>query len=494
MSSHSAFSEPSAAAALEPPQPLHAPHSRSEELPPSMTMADLTKDLGTILLALLALGSTFWVGRSSTDSVSQVGLMATLVGLAALGVLFSGILRRVMSRPTLTVHLIRLVPAGLVIAVALFSLLALPLGLRGWTPSGLGDGHLLVLAVGIFAAMPRSGDPLTEMPFLWNWFGLSIVSCLAVAHLLLPVYIDTWNITDPVAGRILTSMLLLVVVAAVSLWSPLQGLRPALGILGLTTLVVKVLVAFEEGRAWFGGLNLVVLGLDEALLIAGLLALGARSEQQSGRRFARAVAVVSLGVAVIMSLLQLVMIQGEWGALGTIPGSWLVAGAGLATIVFLVQQGSRRRAQVFPALGAALALFAAPIPVLLSYGFVTDRLTVSVAVVVLLLVTVVRLDRDPSFEVLPPALKNRHASDPMQLAALEAKAYQQSALVLAVVAVVTGPIGILMGVFAFHRAREAEASGLLTTAPRIIAGFGIIVGIVSLFVVPSWLASLGSAW
>jgi hypothetical protein len=459
-----------------------------------MAGADLTKDLGAIVLFFLALGSTFWVGRSSSDSLSEDGLMAILAGLTALGVLVSAIQRRVMSHPTLTVHLIRMVPAGLVITVALFYLLALPLGLRGWTPSGLGNGYLLVLALGIVAALPRSDDPLTQKPSLWTWFGLSILGCFAVAHLLLPFYADAWNITGPMAGRILTCLLLLAVVAAVSLWAPLQGLRPGLRILGLTVLAVKVLGAFEEGVVWFAGLNLGVFGLDEALLLAGLLALGGRSEQQPGRRFARSAAVLSLGVALMATLLQLVVFQGEWEALSSTPGFWPVAFGGLATVVFLALQGSRRRAHVFPALGVALVLFAAPIPQLMEFAFSIDHLAVSVAVVVLLLITVVRLDRDRGFAILPPALKNRYASDPVQLDAMEARAYQQSALVLAVVAVVTGPIGILMGIFAFHRAREAEAAGLLTTAPRIIAGFGIIVGIVSLFVVPAWLAALGSAW
>jgi hypothetical protein len=459
-----------------------------------MAGADLTKDLGAIILFLLALGSTFWVGRSSSDPLSEDGLMAILAGLAALGVLVSGILRRVMSHPTLTVHLIRLAPAGLVIAVALFYLLALPLGLRGWTPSGLANGHLLALALGIIAALPRSGDPLTQKPSLWTWFGLSIIGCIAVAHLLLPFYADKWNITGPMADRILTSLLLLAVVAVVSLWAPLQGLRPGLCIMGLTVLAVKVLGAFEEGAVWFAGLNLGVFGLDEALLLAGLLALGARSEHQPGRRFARSAAVLSLGVALMATVLQLVIFQGDLETLSSMPGFWPVTGAGLATIVFLALQGSRRRAHVFPALGVALVLFAAPIPELFGYEFVTERLAVSVAVVVLLLITVVRLDRDPGFDILPPALKNRHASDPVQLDAMEASAYQQSALVLAIVAVVTGPIGILMGIFAFHRAREAEAAGLLTTAPRIIAGFGIIVGIVSLFVVPAWWSAIGNAW
>jgi hypothetical protein len=459
-----------------------------------MPGADLTKDLGALILFVLALESTFWVTKHSSLSVLEEWPMAVLAVLAAAGVLASGVLRRMMTRPAPAVHLIRLVPAGLLIAAALLYLFAITLGLRAWTSPGFGNGYLLVLALGIVAALPRSGDPLTQKPSLWTWFGVSLVGCLAVAHLLLPVYADAWNTEAPRVSRILVALVLLALVPVASLWAPLQGLRPGLRILGLTVLVVKVLDAFGDDSVWFATEGLGVFGLDEALLLAGLLALGTRSEQQTGRRFARSAAVLTLAVALIATLVQLVTFQGGWAWLSSLPEFWLVAGGGLAAIVFLALQGSRRRAHVFPALGAALVLFALPVPEFLQFEFLPERLPVVAAVVVLLLITVVHLDRDPSFDILPPALKNRYASDPIQLDAMQARAYQQSALVLAVVSVITGPIGILMGIFAFHRAREAEAAGLLTTAPRMIAGFGIIVGIASLFVVPAWLAALGSAW
>ncbi len=459
-----------------------------------MPGADLTKDLGALILFVLALESTFWVTKYSSLSVLEEWPMAVLAALAAAGVLVSGVLRRMMTRPAPAVHLIRLVPAGLLIAAALLYLFAVTLGLRAWTSPGFGNGYLLVLALGIVAALPRSGDTLTQKPSLWTWFGVSLVGCLAVAHLLLPVYADAWNTEAPRVSRILVALVLLALIPVVSLWAPLQGLRPGLRILGLTVLVVKVLDAFGDDSVWFATEVLGVFGLDEALLLAGLLALGTRSEQQTGRRFARSAAVLTLAVALITTLVQLVTFQGGWAWLSSSQEFWLVAGGGLAVTVFLALQGRRRRAHVFPALGIALVLFAATIPEFFGYGFVSDRLAVSVAVVALLLITVVRLDRDPSFDILPPALKNRHASDPAQLDSMEARAYQQAALVLAVVSVITGPIGILLGIFAFHRAQEAEAAGLLTTAPRMIAGLGIIVGILSLFVMPAWLAALGSAW
>jgi hypothetical protein len=493
MSSHSALSTPPAATEPGSPQPPPAPRSQPKGTPPSRPGADLTKDLGAIALFLLALGSTFWVTKYSSLSLLDEWPMAVLAGLVAFGVLVSGVLRRMMDRPAPAVHLIRLVPACLLIAAALLYLLAITLGLRAWTSPGFGNGYLVVLALGIVAALPRSGDPLTRKPSLWTWFGVSLVGCLAIAHLLLPAYADAWGITGPMASRILVSLVLLAVVPVVSLWAPLQGLRPGLRIMGLTVLVVKVLDAFEDDSVWFASESLGVFGLDEALLLAGLLALGTRSEQQTGRRFARTAAVLTLAVALVVVLSQLVFSQGGW-AWVSLPAFWPIPVGGLAVAVFLALQGSRRRAHVFPALGAALVLFTLPVPQFLSFEFIPERLPVVVAVVVLLLIAVVRLDRDPSFDILPPTLKNRHASDPVQLDAMEARAYQQSALVLAIVSVITGPIGILLGIFAFHRAREAEAAGLLTTAPRMIAGLGIIVGILSLFVVPAWLAALGSAW
>lgn len=494
MSSHSALPSPSAVADQEPPPPPSStPRARADRSLPTTARADLTKDVGAVLMFLISLGSTFWVTEYSTRSILEEWPMAVLAGLTALGVVVSSVLCRFMPRPTPAVHLIRLVPAGLLIAAALIYLLAVALGLQGWTTPGFGNGYLLVLALGLVAALPRSGDPVTQRPSLWAWLGLAIVGILAVAHLLLPVYAEAWEMNELRLGGILASLLLLAVVPLVSLWAPLQGLRPGLRVMGLTVLLFKILSAFNEGPAWFAGPFLGTFGLDEAILFAGLLALGMPAERQAGRRFARAAAVLCLAVAVALPLLRLAAARGAWESINT-STYWALAGAGLAAIVFLALQGSRRRAQVFPALAVTAVLFVVSI----QQGFFSllsgdvDVVAVVLSVLALLLITTVRLDRDPGFDILPVALQQRYATEPGKLETLTARAYQHSAIVLSVISVVTGPLGILFGMFAFHRAREAESAGLLTTASRIIAGLGITLGIASFLVLPAWLSALGT--
>lgn len=486
---------------INPPAPgdsdqAETPRTRDRHADGSYTTsipADLAKDLGAIALFFLALGSTFWVSGFRPYTVAEEWPLTTLATLTVVGVVASRILLRLTAVPAPTAHLLRLVPSVLLTAAALLYLLLMSVGVGvAASEPGIGNGFLVVLALGIVAALPRSGDPMTRDPRIWMWFGLAIAACAGLANLLLPFFSDDWEADSFNVASVVLNVLFVVLVPLVALWPALGALRPALRIMGLALLAFAVLNAFNEEQALFAGGSGAALEFPEALLIAGLLSFGVNAEKQSGRRFAQAASILALATAVLDLAPNLLMAWGD-GEIALTPPFWSIAGGAVALIVFLALHRGRRRAQVLPAMIAAAVLFALTtlVHILGSYSDAASS-GVSLAITVLLLIALVRVDRDPGFDILPANFRANTGSEATQLHDSEARAYQQSAAALAVFSVVTGPAGILLSLSSFHRARQAEDAGLLTNAIRIIAGFGMSLGVISIFAWPLWTTALQS--
>lgn len=465
-----------------------------QEDPRTSTGGDLNKDLGTLALYLVALGSTFWSTGTRSYPLFEEWPLLVLASLTVIGTLASGLLIRAKAVPVAAGHLLRLVPAGLLIAAAVVYLLLLSFGIGvSASDPGLGNGFLLVLALGIVACLPRSGDPIAQHPRIWTRCGLVLAALAGIANLLLPFFSDDWDAASFGAATLTLNVLLVALIPAAALWSPLAALRPALSMAGLASLAWVALGAFDENSTQFAGSFGAALGLDDAVLLAGLLSLGTGIQRQSGRTFTVGASILALVTGLLTLLVTLAAFRGDWHFMET-PEAMSISGGIIAMVVFLALHRGTRRAQTLPALIIAAALFTmAALASLMGFSSSWHGgLTLSLAVV--LLIAIVRLDRDPGFAILPTHYRTSTDVTAIPAKAAEARAYQQSAAVLAVLSVLTGPAGILVSLSAFHRARQAEQAGLLTTAIRIIAGLGMIVGIASIFAWPLWAASLQSLW
>lgn len=451
---------------------MHSPPSRSPATHPAKpARGDLAKDLGAIIVYGFGLAAMFFAGEIVLRPVHEETLVMILASIAIIAVIISAALRSLGVALPFDMILVRWIPASLLL-LSLFSFL---IGL--FTPGngneddpGLGKGLVLMIVLVILAAAPRRTEDAVRTRVIWGWFAAGLLGVLTIVNLIIAFQSDWPESSVPAA-------LIAAGAAAALLWLPIPAGRLVAAFVGTGMLVLSLILPGEASATWVGGEFSAILGFPVVIMLAGLLAVGFMPARENARQFAD-------GTAWVIAFAACAALVGFAPALfdmfDVMSAQVFLVLAGVAAVWHLVVRRSDRRARVLPALvtTAAILLLAAITLIIEAFDFPFGPFMHELLVLAgLALLVISRLDRDPGFRILTPSLTAYHSENAVASAAMEASAYRQSAGVLAGLSLLTGPVGILLGQMALGRANRAETSGLETTAIRMVAGTGIVLGV-----------------
>ncbi|MGJ9402423.1 hypothetical protein [Arthrobacter sp. KK5.5] len=446
-----------------PRPPRRAPATRP-------TRGDFSKDLGAIVVYGFGLAAMFFAGETFTRPVHEELLVLILASITVAAVVVSAVLRSLGFVASFVAVLVRWIPAALLLLGSFSFLIGLFLDLSGNEANpGLGNGFVLMIVLAILAGAPRSTEDTIRTRIIWGWFAAGLLTVLTIVNL-----IFAFQATNPESS--VPAVLVVAAAAAALLWLPVPAGRSVAAFAGIGLLAALLLVPGSPDATRIGGEFSSWLSFPTMLMLIGLLALGFPRARADARLFADGTAwVVALAAAAVLVVNAPALAVLSW------TGPQLLAIlSGVAAVVHLAVRRSDRRARVLPALATSAALLVLTTVSLVFQSFGSafgPFMHLVIVLAVLALVAVSRLDRDPGFRILTPALTAYHGENHAAAAAVEASAYRQSAGVLAGLSLLTGPLGILFGQLALGRANRAETSGLHTTAIRMVAGTGIAVGV-----------------